>query len=444
MYPTLQTANLQHESNLQMSILVPFMTEGMMEKNVIAVLDSGVDNDRSLNDFDDENDEPDLDASSYDDQKWVAGYDATSQASNPDGSQDPDDGQGHGTHVAGIALGTGDSSRVHIGAAPGAFLVDIKVLTDSGGTNSELLNGIQWMINNKDTDWGNGAKGIHIGQMSFGSIGNPVNPDDSGDNGTGAEARLVNNATYDHGIACIIAAGNDGRQRIASPGSADGALTIGSADNSDTINRTDDFMASYSISPRQNDNDGDDWDELKPDITAYAVDLFSICGYRHPLPGTPRPTADNSYESKDGTSMATPVVSGVVALMLQADSSLDPIEIKDILRNSSEVKGSPTEPDVSNRWNDEWGFGLLDASCAVDTVLERTCTPLSGGGGGAVIIPPTNETSAGVTIENPVNGTWFIAEDIVRIEGGVVEDSGPWNSIEVRITQYYNDVKNKF
>ena len=128
---------------------------------VIAVLDSGVDNEhRSLNDFDDENDEPDLDASSYDDQKWVAGYDATSQASNPDGSQDPDDGQGHGTHVAGIALGTGDSSRVHIGAAPGAFLVDVKVLTDSGGTNSQnSLNGIQWMINNKDTDWGNGAKG---------------------------------------------------------------------------------------------------------------------------------------------------------------------------------------------------------------------------------------------------------------------------------------------
>lgn len=446
MYPTLQTANPAtriQPSDVYSGTVYDRGYDG--EGIVIAVLDSGVDNEhRSLNDFDDENDEPDLDASSYDDQKWVAGYDATSQASNPDGSQDPDDGQGHGTHVAGIALGTGDSSRVHIGAAPGAFLVDIKVLTDSGGTNSQnSLNGIQWMINNKDTDWGNGAKGIHIGQMSFGSIGNPVNPDDSGDNGTGAEARLVNNATYDHGIACIIAAGNDGRQRIASPGSADGAITIGSADNSDTINRTDDFMASYSNSgPRQNDNDGDDWDELKPDITAYGSGIYSASAATGTsLPGTPRPTADNSYESKDGTSMATPVVSGVVALMLQADSSLDPIEIKDILRNSSEVKGSPTEPDVSNRWNDEWGFGLLDASCAVDTVLERTCTPLSGGGGGAVIIPPTNETSAGVTIENPVNGTWFIAEDIVRIEGGVVEDSGPWNSIEVRITQYYNDAE---
>ena len=232
---------------------------------VIAVLDSGVDNEhRSLNDFDDVDDEPDLDANSYNDQKWVAGFDATSQASNPDGSQDPDDGQGHGTHVAGIALGTGDSSQVHMGGAPGAFLVDIKVLTDSGGTNSQnSLNGIQWMINNKDTDWGNGAKGIHIGQMSFGSIGNPLSPDDSGDNGTGAESRLVNNATYDNGIACIVAAGNDGKRRIASPGSADGAITIGSADNSDSVNRTDDFMASYSNSgPRDTDNDDDDWDEL--------------------------------------------------------------------------------------------------------------------------------------------------------------------------------------
>ena len=41
-----------------------------------------------------------------------------------------------------------------------------------------------------------------------------------------------------------------------------------------------------------------------------------------------------------------------------------------------------------------------------------------------MIIPPTNETSAGSNNQKPVNGTWFITEDIVRIEGGVVEDSG--------------------
>ena len=156
------------------------------------------------------------------------------------------------------------------------------------------------MINNKDTDWGNGAKGIHIGQMSFGSIGNPINQD-SGDNGTGAEARLVNNATYDHGISCIVAAGNDGRQRIAAPGSADGAITIGSADNADTINRTDDFMASYSnTGPRNSDNDEDEWDELKPDITAYGSGIYSAqAATGTSFPGSPRPEADNSDDSKD-------------------------------------------------------------------------------------------------------------------------------------------------
>jgi subtilisin family serine protease len=406
---------------------------------VIAVLDSGVDNEhRSLNDFDDQDDEPDLDANSYDDQKWVAGYDATSQASNPDGSQDPDDGQGHGTHVAGIALGTGDSSRVHIGGAPGAFLVDVKVLTDSGGTNSQnSLNGIQWMINNKDTNWGDGASGIHIGQMSFGSIGNALDPNDTGDNGTSAESRLVNNATYDHGIACIVAAGNDGKRRIASPGSADGAITIGSGDDSGSINRTDDFMADYSNSgPRESDNDDDDWDELKPDLTAYGSGIYSASAATGTsLPGSPRPMADNSYESKDGTSMATPLVSGVVALMLQANPDLTPEEVKDILRNSSEEKGSPSETGVSDRWNDEWGFGLLDASCAVDTALERNCAPLTGGGGG-IIVPPDNDTSAGVEITNLVNGSWFVAGEIIRIEGGIIADSGPWNEIDIRITQY--------
>ena len=443
MYPTLESAN--PASRIQPSDVYSgtvydrgYDGEGI----VIAVLDSGVDNEhRSLNDFDDQDDEPDLDPNSYDDQKWVAGYDATSQASNPDGSQDPDDGQGHGTHVAGIALGTGDSSRVHIGAAPGAFLVDIKVLTDSGGTNSQnSINGIQWMINNVDTDWGNGAKGIQIGQMSFGSIGNPINQD-NGDNGTGAEARLVNNATYDNDIACIVAAGNDGKQRIASPGSADGAITIGSADNSDTINRTDDFMASYSNSgPRISDSDDDDWDELKPDLTAYGSGIYSASAATGTsFPGSPRPEADNAYESKDGTSMATPLVSGVVALMLQADSSLKPMEIKDILRNSSEQKGSPSEPGVSDRWNNEWGFGLMDASCAVDTVLGRSCSPLTDGGGGGVIIDPPNESDDGITLTNPENGTWLLTGDMLNIQGELLSGTGPWNSVSVRMTQYYED-----
>ena len=60
------------------------------------------------------------------------------------------------------------------------------------------------------------SRGIDIGSMSFGSLSSPLNPGDEGDNGSGAEARLVNDAR-DAGIVCIVAMGNDGTKRVPSP-----------------------------------------------------------------------------------------------------------------------------------------------------------------------------------------------------------------------------------
>ena len=412
---------------------------------VVAVLDTGVDNEhRSLNDFDDINDEPDLDATSYDDQKWLAGYDATSSASNPDGSQDPDDGNGHGTHVAGSAIGTGGSSRTEMGTGPGAFLVDIKVLSDGGGTNSQSsLNGIQWMINNVDQDWGvnSSGRGIQVASMSFGSISSPLNPGDEGDNGSGSEARLVNSAT-EAGIVCVVAMGNDGAKRVPSPASADGAISVGAVDDRDSIDREDDSIASYSNwGPRLDDGDDDDWDELKPDITSYGTGINSASAATGAsFPGQPtRPMADSDYDSKDGTSMATPIASGVVATLLQADSSLDPQEVKDILRNSSEQKGEASESSISNRWNNKWGFGLIDASCAIDMALQRACTPLGGGGG--IITPPPpsgNGSENDVTINSPSNGSWFVEGDMVRISGSIVGTNvSEYDEVQITIEQHY-------
>ncbi|MEZ8113252.1 MAG: S8 family serine peptidase, partial [Candidatus Poseidoniaceae archaeon] len=410
---------------------------------VVAVLDTGVDNEhRSLNDFDDINDEPDLDATSYNDQKWLAGYDATSSASNPDGSQDPDDGNGHGTHVAGSAIGTGGSSRTEMGTGPGAFLVDIKVLSDGGGTNSQSsLNGIQWMINNEDTNWdGNGSgKGIQIASMSFGSISSPLNPGDEGDNGSGSEARLVNSAT-EAGIVCVVAMGNDGAKRVPSPASADGAISVGAVDDRDSIDREDDSIASYSNwGPRLSDGDDDDWEELKPDITSYCTGINSASAATGAsFPGQPtRPMADSDYESKDGTSMATPIASGVVATLLQARPNLEPQEVKDILRNSSEQRGEASESSISNRWNDKWGFGLIDASCAIDMALQRSCTPLGDGGGGTTPPPPSgNGSENNVTIDYPMNGSWFVEGDMVRISGSIIgTDVSEYDEVQITIEQ---------
>lgn len=385
---------------------------------VVAVLDTGVDNEHtSLNDFDDVDDSPDLDATSYSDQKWLGGYDATSTTSNPDGTNDPDDGNGHGTHVAGSAVGTGGSARTEMGTGPGAFLVDVKVLSDGGGTNSQAsLNGLQWMINNVDKDWGNNnsGQGIQIGSMSFGSVSSPLNPGDEGDNGTGSEARLVNNAT-EVGIVCVVAMGNDGSKRVPSPASADGAISVGAVNDRDSIDRTDDIIASYSNwGPRLSDGDDDDWDELKPDITSYGTGINSASAATGTsLPGQPtRPMADSDYESKDGTSMATPIASGVVATLLQANPSLEPQEIKDILRNSSEQRGQPSESSVSDRWNDKWGFGIIDASCALDQILQITCN-------GVAPPPPPPDGGSGFNFSYPVNETWFIEDNTVRLLGSV-------------------------
>ena len=398
---------------------------------VIAVLDTGVDNEhRSLNDFDDQNDDPDPDPNSYSDQKWFGGFDATSPNPNQDGSVDPNDGNGHGTHVAGSALGTGSSTAVHRGTAPGAGLVDIKVLSDGGGTNSQAsLAGLQWMIDNQDTDWGvdNDYRGIQIGSMSFGSISTPLNTGDQGDNGTGAEANLVNTAT-ENGIICVVAIGNDGSNRVPSPASADGAITVGSVTDKNTVDREDDEWDDYSNwGPRLSDQDDDDWDELKPDITSYGTNIYSATAATAPLFPGQVASADNDYDEKTGTSMATPIASGVIALMLEADSSLSPQDVKDNLRNSSEVRGNPSESGVSDRWNDKYGFGIIDANCAVSLIMEIVC------GTGTVIRAPTSD----VNVSFPVNGTWLLSGDTTRISGNVNTTEVDYSKVEIYLERRY-------
>ena len=323
---------------------------------VVAILDTGVDNEhRSLNDFDDVNDDPDIDANSYVDQKWVAGYDATSAFSNTSGTDDPDDSNGHGTHVAGTSIGTGSDDRTFVGVAPGAYLVDVKVLTDAGGTNAQnTLRGLQWAINNVDTDWGNNqsSNGIDILSMSYGSVTNP-NSDDPGDNGTSAESALVNQASIEYGLICVIAMGNDGMRRVPSPASADTSIAVGAIDDKDTPDRESDNIASYSNwGPREDDGDDDDWDEMKPDVVAPGS---GINAPRHmegslQLPNQPRPMADNDYQEMDGTSMATPHVSGLIAIMLGIDEDLDLDDVREILRTNSELRDGAYDSDFDENW----------------------------------------------------------------------------------------------
>ncbi len=408
---------------------------------VIAIADTGVDNEHfSLDDFSDNNDDNEAEPDELPDPKWVAGCDATSwnQQDCDDGGDDPDDGDGHGTHVAGIALGTGDSERENQGYAPGAYLVDIKVMTDAGASNSGYtVAGINWAVQNVNTDWGNNdsSRGIDILSMSFGSSSNPTG-DDPGDNGTGADANAVN-AASDAGIVCVAAIGNDGYRRVTSVGAADSAITVGATDDKASIERGDDSIASYSNSgPREDDGDDDEWDELKPDVVAPGSNIMSAqhAASSSQLPGSPKPLASDNYVQMSGTSMSTPAVAGFIAGMLQMDDGLSPQEIKDILRNNSETRGEPSEPGVSQRWNDQYGFGIVDGEMVLQAILGDDT---GGGGGDNVTDPPPAGAGEWIVIETPEEDSWLVEGETYSVRGHIDEDAdtnGTIEEVKVRIT----------
>ena len=420
---------------------------------VIAVLDSGVDNEHfSLDDFSDNNNDNEKQPDDLSDPKWLAGCDATSWNSQEcnDGEFDPDDGNGHGTHVAGIALGTGDSRRVNQGYAPGSYLVDVKVMTDSGGSaggdEGPIIKGLQWVLQNVNTDWGNNdsSEGIDVMTMSFGSGSSPVGENDQGDDGNNSAARLVNNCA-EAGIVPIAAIGNDGSNRVTSVGAADSSITVGAIDDKNTIQRNDDDIADYSNSgPRVDDNDENKWDELKPDVVAPGSGITSAqhATSSSTIPGQDSTSlADDGYVSMDGTSMSTPAVAGLVAIILQIDDELEPQEVKDLLRNNSEVRGPASMPSVSDIWNEDYGFGIIDGNLILQAMLGDDTggggDPGNGTGGGD---PPVGEgTGNWAVIEKP-SGLWLIEGESYSVRGHINdagEENGTTEEVQVRVTYKY-------
>ena len=401
---------------------------------VIAIADTGVDNEHfSLDDFSDDNTDNEAEPDELPDPKWVAGCDSTSwnQQDCDDGGDDPDDGDGHGTHVAGIALGTGGPNRENQGYAPGAYLVDIKVMTDAGASNSGYtVAGINWAVQNVDTDWGNNdsSRGIDILSMSFGSGSNPAGGEDPGDNGTSQDSLAVN-AASEAGIVCVAAIGNDGYRRVTSVGAADSAITVGSIDDKASIERGDDSISSFSNSgPREDDGDDNEWDELKPDIVGPGSNIMSAqhAASSSSLPGSAKPLASDNYVQKSGTSMSTPAVAGFIAAMLQMDDDLTPQEVKDILRNNSETRGGASAPDITDRWNDQYGFGIIDGEMVMQAILGDN----GGGGNGNGTDPPPTGTEEWVIIETPEEDSWLVEGETYSVRGQIDEDADTNGTIE--------------
>jgi len=237
------------------------------------------------------------------------------------GQASPYDDQGHGTHVASIIAGTGEGSSSYKGVAPGTALVGIKVLNSAGsGTTTQIINGINWMISNKAT------YNIRVGNMSLGASGCS--------NGTDSLSTAVNNAVS-NGITMAVAAGNDGPAKctIGTPGAAANAITVGAAYDIGELG-----WAIAEFSSRGPTADG----RTKPDIVTPGRYITAA-----------KANSTNQYITYSGTSMATPFMAGVIALMLDANNTLTDTGIKDILYNSANYEDrGPAGKDV------DYGYGL--------------------------------------------------------------------------------------
>ena len=368
---------------------------GVTGKGVnIAMVDTGVDNEH-----------PGLVG------KFVAGYDAVCYlhtdptcvaaglgARETDGSYDPDDGNQHGTACIGMSSATGieadGSQSEDYGSAPGSSLVDVRIGTDAGAGPFEnyileqefyesAMNGIQWIIDNKDTAWAGvdeSLHGIDIISLSWGITSH----ENGGSDGTDMHSMILDVA-MEEGVVVSVAAGNDGPSNdgLSGMGSSDLSITVGATDDGNTITRDDDTIASYSSrGPRRDNGDGNPLNELKPEITAPGTNIIQAEGCvtsgscNNFLGGD---ASSNTYTSRgSGTSYATPSVSGILALMIEANEDLSPFEMKEILKFTAERKGEPTQPDVDPYWNRDFGWGLVDAYEAVKLSIELKERNLTG------------------------------------------------------------------
>ncbi len=327
------------------------------------------------------------------------------------------DAMGHGTHVAADAAGSGKLSGGKFrGPAPDANLVGIQVLNGEGeGDMSEVVEnltaGINWMVENKEKyniKVANLSLGLPLQEYSRSWFGPSTLYDPIG---------AAINTAVQAGITVVVAAGNDGNQPGTiddSPAINENVITVGALDTQGTRDRSDDRVADFSS--RGPTPDG----KIKPDILAPGVNIMAanspgciieeqneqikqireeieslsprqlqMMAYKlvragmappelmqvhpedlreHMLEGmqthetSGRNDGGAAYIAMDGTSMASPIVAGVCAAILEANPNLTPDQVKQVL-----MKTSDRLPGV--RATDQ-GAGVMNAQKAVQVAQQ--------------------------------------------------------------------------
>ncbi len=302
----------------------------------MAIIDTGIDGNHSgLDDLDDDN--------STNDPKILAFYDSVNNPGLRNGSEvEPYDGNGHGTHCAGITTGTGAPTYEYVGVAPKANLVGVKVLSDEGsGSFAQVMAGMEWTVEKRH------EFNIRAASMSLGGPG--------AIEWTSSEEESVNrmgNEMMRAGVALFIAAGNSaGPATIGTPGSAEDVITVGALDKNTAI-------AIYSSQGPTEEG------RIKPNIAFVGSDVMA-----------PDANTGTGYVALSGTSMATPGAAGVAVLMFQANPDLSPFDIRNMMQETSTYRqchymaaNEPCAEDAipKNRQNNVYGHGHVNALPSVE------------------------------------------------------------------------------
>ncbi len=264
-------------------------------------------------------------------------------------TNDVHDSGGHGTHVSGTVAGNGANGE-QTGVAPGAEIMVLYVL--GRGFESDAWEGIQYGITN-------GAD-VFSGSLGWAHL---IGPDR-------AMWRMVSENIFASGVVAVFAAGNTGDfygvDSVATPGDVPDMITVGGTDCADDIT---DFSSRGPVTWEDVDPYFD-WPlpegKRKPTVSAPAEDVLSLWI-----------DSCSGYARLSGTSMATPHVSGTVALMLHANPELDHNDAKRILEETAVDLGA-AGPDNQS------GHGRIDALAAVEMALDMGGCPADLDGDGDV------------------------------------------------------------
>lgn len=238
--------------------------------------------------------------------------------------------------MSGIISGNGFlSNRKYMGIAPESNIIGVKILDSLGhGNLTNALVGLQWVLDNKD------KHDIRICNLSIGSK----------DTGTGDPLIRAVEKLWDSGIIVVIAAGNNGPEpgSVTSPGVSRKVITVGALDDCDTISIWGDTLKNFSGRGPTKGN------ICKPDIIAPGARIVSCLSSTYNLiisADSDNKIINNNYIQLSGTSMATPIVSGAIALLLQKYPNLYPDDVKYMLKKCA----------VNLNYDkNQQGWGLLD------------------------------------------------------------------------------------